>query len=236
MSPLISSRRLILWQVGAGLQITPNSSRLLARWGLSESLWKSVAKPNALNIRRYSDGKILFREQDYGEYIERRYGSAFLDIHRVDLQNAMFYRAKELGVEFKFGCRITDVAMDEARVTSVSGELFEGDLIIGADGLWSRCREVLLGNQDKPSPTGDIAYRITLKATDIPDGELLDRVRTPAVNIWFGPDSHVVSYSVRNGTMINIVLMVPDDLPPDVSRKPGSVEELRQLFSNWDPM
>ena len=203
---------------------------------MSENLWKSIAKPDALNIRRYSDGKILFREQDYGQYIEKKYGSAFVDIHRVDLQNALLNRAKDLGVEFKFGCKIVDVAMDDARVISSSGDVFEGDLIIGADGLWSRCREVLLGYQDKPSPTGDIAYRITLKAADIPAGELRDRVTKPAMNIWFGPDSHVVSYSVRNGTMINIVLMVPDDLPPDVSKQPGSVEEMRQLFSTWDPM
>ena len=222
--------------MGAGLQITPNSSKLLARWGLSESLWKSIAKPDALNIRRYSDGKILFGEQDYGRYIEQKYGSAFVDIHRVDLQIALFNRAKELGVEFKFGCRVNDIEMDDARVISSSGDVFKADLIIGADGLWSRCREILLGNQDKPNPTGDIAYRITLKATDIPVGELRDRVANPALNIWFGPDSHVVSYSVRNGTTINIVLTAPDDLPPDVSKQPGSVEEVRQLFSTWDPV
>jgi salicylate hydroxylase len=223
-------------QVGAGLQITPNSSKLLTRWGLPESLWKSIAKPDALNIRRYSDGKILFREQDYGEYIEQRYGSAFIDIHRVDLQSALFNRAKDLGVQFKFGCKIIDVDMDEARVTSLSGDVFEGDLIIGADGLWSRCREILLGNHDKPNPTGDIAYRITLNAKDIPVGELRDRVTKPALNIWFGPDGHAVSYSIRNGTMLNIVLMVPDDLPSDVSKQSGSIEEMRKLFSTWDPM
>lgn len=222
-------------QVGAGLQITPNSSRILSTWGLSASLWSSVAKPNALNIRRYSDGKILFGESDYGEYLEHRYGSPFVDIHRVDLQNALFTRARDLGVELRFGCRIIDVVMDDARVRSSSGEEFQGDLIIGADGLWSRCREVLSGIQDPPTPTGDIAYRITLEATDIPEGKLRDRVMNPELNIWFGPDSHVVSYSVRNGAMVNIVLMVPDDLPPEVSKKSGSVEEMRQLFSNWDP-
>jgi salicylate hydroxylase len=125
--------------------------------------------------------------------------------------------------------------LDAARVKSSSGEEFEGDLVIGADGLWSRCREVLSGFQDPPTTTGDIAYRITLAVTDIPEGELKDRVVNPELNIWFGPDSHVVSYSVRNGTMVNIVLMVPDDLPPDVSKQAGSVEEMKQLFSNWDP-
>ena len=195
-----------------------------------------MAKPNALNIRRYTDGKILFGQQNYGPEVGRKYGSEFLNIHRVDLQNALFDRAKNLGVEIKFSTKVAEVAINGGRVTSALGDIFEGDLVIGADGIWSRCREVLLGSQDKPNPTGDIAYRIILRATDIPDEDLRERVRKPAINIWFGPDSHVVSYSVRNGTMVNIVLMCPDDLPRDVSRKSGSVEELRQLFSNWDPM
>lgn len=154
----------------------------------------------------------------------------------MDLQNALFSRAKSLGIQFKFGCRIKDVVISDGKIVSSSGDVFQGDLVVGADGLWSRCREILSTNQEKPTPTGDVAYRITLNAADIPEGELRDRVTTPAINIWFGPDSHVVSYSVRDGSMVNIVLMVPDDLPPNVSKEAGSVDEMRQLFSTWDPM
>lgn len=223
-------------QVGAGLQVTPNASKLLKQWGLSESLWNSIAKPGSLNIRRYSDGKILYTEQGYGKDMELRYGAPFVDIHRVDLQKALYDRALQLGIAFKFGQRIAEVDIAGGRVSSTTSEQFYGDLIIGADGLWSRCREALLGRQDRPQATGDIVYRIILNADDILDQDLRERVTRPAINFWFGPDSHVVSYSVRAGTMLNIVLMCPDDLPPEISKKEGSCEELRELFSTWDPM
>jgi len=167
--------------------------------------------------------------------MQQKYGAPFANIHRVDLQKALYERALELGVDFRFGQRISEADINDGRVTSMNGESFQGDLIIGADGLWSRCREALLGTSDVPKATGDIVYRIILKADDIPDQDLKERVMNPEINFWFGPDSHVVSYSVRAGTMLNIVLMRPDDMPPNVSRKEGSCEELKEIFSTWDP-
>lgn len=167
--------------------------------------------------------------------MQQEYHAPFANIHRVDLQKAMFKRAEELGVKFRFGQRIAEADINNACVTSTTGEKFEADLIIGADGLWSRCRETLLGKQDKPIPTGDIVYRIILKADEIPDQDLRDRVTNPEINFWFGPDRHVLSYSVRAGTMLNIVAMVPDDLPPELSKADASREELEALFSSWDP-
>lgn len=167
--------------------------------------------------------------------MQRKYGAPFANIHRVDLQKALYERARELGVDFRFGQRIVDADISNRRVTSTDGESFEGDLIIGADGLWSTCREALLGKQDKPKATGDLVYRIILCADDIAEQDLKERVTNPEINFWFGPDSHAVSYSVRAGTMINIVLICPDDLPAEVSRQEGSCDELRALFSTWDP-
>lgn len=223
-------------QVGAGLQVTPNASKLLKRFGLTESFWASVAQPSEMNIRRYSNGQILYQEKNWCHGLDKEYGGPFVNIHRVDLQQALFKRAQELGVKFAFGERAVKVDVDDARVTTEAGNVYEGDLIIGADGLWSRCRESFLGRLDKPNPTGDIVYRICLHIQDIPDQDLRGFVQNPTSNFWFGPDSHVVSYSLRAGNMLNIVLMTPDNLPPDVSRKEGSVEEMKQLFSNWDPL
>ena len=77
--------------------------------------------------------------------MQRKYGAPFANIHRVDLQKALYERARELGVNFRFGQQINEADIDNGRVTSVDGESFEGNLIIGADGLWSKCREALLG-------------------------------------------------------------------------------------------
>jgi salicylate hydroxylase len=127
------------------------------------------------------------------------------------------------------------VDLERSLVTSESGRQFQGDLVVGADGLWSRCREIFLKMSDRPNPTGDLAYRIILNSKDIPDDDLREIVTNPSVNFWFGPGGHVVSYSVRSSDMLNIVFMYPDDLPPDVSRKESSMEEMRALFKSWDP-
>jgi len=95
---------------------------------------------------------------------------------------------------------------------------------------------VLVGSKDQPEPTGDLAYRVVLRLEDVEDPELRSWIENPAVHFWAGPGAHAVSYSLRAGKMFNIVLLVPDTLPPNVARQAGSVEEMRQLFDGWDPM
>lgn len=109
-------------------------------------------------------------------------------------------------------------------------------MIVAADGLWSQCREAFEGRKDEPLPTGDLAYRIVLTSDQVTDPELKALVENPEVHFWIGPGAHAVGYSVRGGKMYNVVLLVPDNLPPGVSRQPGSVEEMKELFVGWDPM
>jgi salicylate hydroxylase len=216
--------------------MTPNATKLLKRWDLSEYFWNSAARPSSINFRRYSDGTILFREKNYNPGLMQKYGSETLNISRVDVQKGLYDRAKDLGVEFHFGTKVVEVDMDGGRVKSAAGLEFQGDLVIGADGIWSRCREVLLGKQDYPEATGDLVYRIILNAEDVPAGELRDKITNPELNIWFGPDCHAVSYSMKGGTALGLGLVRPDDLPAGVSKKEGSPDEMRELFRNWDPM
>ena len=176
-----------------------------------------------------------------------RYRSPFLDVHRVDLQRALAARAEELGVKLELGRRVAGIEFEGGVVkTERSGiasgeegkeeEAYEADLIVAADGLWSRCRECWLGRRDAPLPTGDLAYRIVLAADSIGDPELRRWITEPKCRFWIGPDAHVVAYSVRNASLYNIVLLVPDDLPGDVAKQPGSLEEMRRLFAGWDPV
>ncbi|KAI0188954.1 hypothetical protein EV127DRAFT_114588 [Xylaria flabelliformis] len=225
-----------LQEVGAGLQITPNASRLLRRWGLPDSLWKTIAEPTYLAVRRYSDGKLLALEEDFDKKIRARYGSPYMDVHRVDLHLALADRAKQLGVKIYLGQRITSIDFAIPSIETEAGIKAKADLIVAADGIWSTCRNLTLDIKDFPRPTGDLAYRIVLTADEIEDPELREMVRKPSCNFWIGPKSHVVAYSVRGGAMYNIVLLVPDDLPEDVRRQPGSVAEMRALFEEWDPI
>lgn len=223
-------------QVGAGLQITPNSSKLLKRWGVYEKLQSQACEPKFLMVHRYT-GNVLAREDDFNKHMNEKYGSPFTDLHRVDLQQGLVAKARELGVTLRLGQRVESLDLDSARarIKTSAGTEYTCDLVVGADGLWSKCRECFLGRRDQPLPTGDLAYRIVLRLDQVKDPDLREMISNPQVHFWIGPGSHVVAYSLKGGTMYNIVLLVPDDLPESVARQSGSVEEMKKLFEGWDP-
>lgn len=175
-------------------------------------------------------------DKDFRGSIRLRYESPYINVHRVDLHLALAGRAKELGVKIHLGQRVTNIDFTIPSIETEAGSKATADLIVAADGIWSACRNLTLDIKDFPRPTGDLAYRIVLTLDQIDDPELRDMVQNPSCNFWIGPKSHVVAYSLRGGTMYNIVLLVPDDLPEDVRRQPGSVEQMRTLFEGWDPI
>jgi salicylate hydroxylase len=148
----------------------------------------------------------------------------------------LYTRAQDLGVVFHLGERVEKIDFDTTTLYSLGGKSFSGDLIIAADGLWSHCRRAFLGESDGPLPTGDLAYRIMLTAEQLSDQDLKAFVQNPEVHFWIGPGAHAVGYSLRGGEMYNLVLLVPDNLPTGISRLEGSVDEMRALFTGWDPM
>lgn len=160
-------------------------------------------------------------------------------MHRVDLQRAIASRCEELGVVLKLSAKVTYVDFEQAEVTINGKEKIKGDVILCADGLWSSTRADFLR---KPSPailTGDLAYRIVINTADIagPDApELKAFIENSTVNFWVGPNTHVVAYTMRAGSVYNIVLLCPDNLPLDVNKTEGDVEEMKALFKNWDPI
>ncbi|KAK7734905.1 hypothetical protein SLS53_007682 [Cytospora paraplurivora] len=239
-------------EVGAGLQSSPNGSRLYHRWGLTQALEPLAAVPNVLEIHS-SDGKVLAKRDDYDKEVLQRYGFPLWALHRVDLQGALLARAIELGVEVHYSSRVVDVTTDGAAaagdaLTTLSpgpgillenGKKHGGDLVVVADGVWSSTRSLVLGRQIAPRPTGDMAYRITIDRELVVDEGLVAWLNQPRVQIWIGPGAHAVAYSVRNCTLLNIVLLVKDDFDQDgleASRAAGSVEEVQKLFEGWAPI
>lgn len=228
-----------LAEIGAGLQLTPNATRLFQDWGVYDTLKDHVCEPKTLTVYNYK-GQVLANEENFDTNIRRKYGAPFSDCHRVDLQQALVKRARELGVTVVLDARATAMDFgqktgDRARVT-VGEKTYEADLVVGADGLWSTCRSTMLGKRDTPLPTGDLAYRVVLTTDQIKSDKLRDMVQNPTCRFWAGPDAHAVAYSMRGGDMYNIVLLVPDDLEEGVARTEGDLDEMKKLFEGWDPV
>ncbi|KAK5634872.1 hypothetical protein RRF57_010585 [Xylaria bambusicola] len=226
----------MLQEIGAGLQVTPNATRLFRYWGVYDELERKAAIPSYLAVRRYDGTQLLAYEDNFQEKMLHRWGAPFWDIHRADLHTILVHRARALGITVEVGCEVSDVDFGQAIVMAQDGRTFHGDVILGADGLWSRTRDLMLNRKVSPKPTGDLAYRIVLDLKDIQDPELKELVSNPSVNFWIGPKSHVVGYSVRQGLTYNLVLLRPDDLPAGISRAAADVEEMRAAFKQWDPM
>ncbi|KAF2836188.1 FAD binding domain-containing protein [Patellaria atrata CBS 101060] len=225
-------------EIGAGIQCLPNSSRILFSWGMEEILSAHATRPRRCNMLSWK-GKHL-AHMDFHDY-QQECGTPFWDFHRANLHKCLLDRAVELGAEVRVNARVQNVivSQDEAAATAilVTGDKLTADLIIGADGINSRCREILLGHPEAPLETGDLAYRLLLSTSAmLQDPELAPLVTDPQVNYWVGPSAHAVNYVLRGGKLFNMVLLVPDDIPPDgPSTLAGNVDEMRALFADWDP-
>lgn len=222
-------------KVGAGIQIPPSASRILRRWGVLEKIESYSVRPHALIFRSYKDGKVL-STQNVAPYVEETYHAPYLHIHRADYHKVLVEGAEAVGVEILLNARVAGVDFDKPAVKFVDGSEFTADLVIGADGLKSVCREALLGRPDPPHLTGNLAYRILVKAEVMNKYEnLVDLVENPAINVWMGPDKHVVGYLLKGGGLYNIVLACPDNLPELVNTMKADLREMRATFEGWDP-
>ena len=123
-------------QVGAGIQIAPNSSRLLDRWGVLEYLLENAVHPQQIRLRRWENGEIL-SEVKLGQEMIDKYGAPYLHVHRADYHAALVAKAREVGVDIRLSSKVDTVDFEAPSVTLDNGELVKADVIIGADGISS---------------------------------------------------------------------------------------------------
>ena len=169
-------------------------------------------------------------------YAEQRYGNPYLHIHRADYHKILVKEAERLGVMIDLGSSVTGIDFDKPIVHRRDKPDFQADVMLGADGLKSVCRETLLGRSDPPKLTGDLAYRIVIKAQDIQaQPELRSLIEKPAINYWMGPNGHVVCYLLQGGGLYNIVLICPDNIPDMMNTAKADIQEMRAFFKDWDP-
>ncbi|MFG1706727.1 FAD-dependent monooxygenase [Nonomuraea sp. M3C6] len=193
-------------EVGAGLQLGPNATRVLARWGLLDRVVAAGVLPRRLVFRDALTGELL-THLDLGEEFRERYGAPYVVAHRSDLHAILLEACAEAGVELLNGRHVERVATEggRARAYCADGSVHEGSVVVAADGLQSGLRAQLV--DDQPHNSGFVAYRGTCP--------LPEDFNTDEVVAFLGPDCHFVQYALRGGELLNQVA---------VFRGPGELE------------
>ncbi|MBI5264429.1 MAG: FAD-dependent monooxygenase [Bradyrhizobium sp.] len=219
-----------LEEVGAGLQLSPNASRVLTGLGLQERLALQAVVPEAISIMSARAGGELVR-LPLGDAASARAGAPYWVVHRGELQQALAAQASENPhIELRLGCHFEDTAPHAKGLTVAyrNGSSHQQELataLIGADGVWSTVRQHIFP-EVQPRFSGLIAWRATLEISQLPREYSARRVQ-----LWMGPNAHLVVYPISGGRKINVVAVVPGTWNRPGVSPPGDAFEIRDVFS-----
>jgi 2-polyprenyl-6-methoxyphenol hydroxylase-like FAD-dependent oxidoreductase len=216
-------------EVGAGIQVSPNATRILHRLGLAEPLATTGVQPLTLRQRRWNDGRTL-SYAPLGEAVESACGAPLLsDSPRRSFECPV----KPLPRRAPTSWASAHILIDHGN--RVEGHFENGkstsvDALVGADGIHSAVRRILFGGES-PQFTGCVAYRGVVAA------ERLASLKLPVeFQIWMGPHKHFVHYFVRNGRLVNFVALVDQDSWTRESwTEQAEVADVLAAFDGWHP-
>ena len=219
----------VFGEVGAGLQLSPNCTRVLHDLGLEKSLLQSAFLPAGTQFRQWNNGKVI-GESMLGASAVERYGYPYYHMHRQDLMSVLVEAvAEDSNIELHTNLQVQSFAQNDEGVSLVaSGTNYLGDFLIGADGIHSVIRAGLWG-EDKPRFTGNIAWRALVPVERLPKNFFL-----PMSAAWLGPGKHFVHYYVRSGELINCVCVVEKEgWEVESWTEGGDYDELKSDFAGW---
>jgi salicylate hydroxylase len=219
-----------LREVGAGLQIGSNGSRVLYALGLQAALEAVRFVPARRIIRLWNTGE-SWDWFELGAASIERYGTPHLMLHRGDLHGVLADAIRRIKPDVvHLGARCTGLVQSADRVELhfADGARRAAELVIGADGIHSQVRACLFG-ADRPQFTGCVAWRGLVPIEKVPPG-----ISRNAGTNWLGPHGHVLHYPVRRGEVLNFIAMVErDDWQVESWTVAGTTDELANDFRGW---
>ena len=196
-------------EIGAGIQLSPNASRILIGLGLADRLESSLVTPEELKVMNARTGRVMARAslRDAAE----RFGAPYWVVHRGDLQAALREAVRTTPlIALHLGMRADDFAVHHNGITVAGTSRMQpiethGSALIGADGLWSTLR-ARLGHRAEPRFAHYTAWRAL-----VPAQAVAPELSSPALNLWLGRNTHLVHYPVKGGALVNVVAIVRDN-------------------------
>lgn len=221
-----------LREVGAGLQIAPNGSRVLQALGLGGAVEAVACEAAAKEVRLWNTGRRwpLF---DLGADARARFGAPYWMLHRGDLHQVLKAALEAVAPDaLQTGVRVerAETIGDAVRVTAADGRNFEADVMVAADGVHSAQRRAVFG-EGSASFTGLMAWRGV-----VPAARLAPHLCQPVGVNWVGPGGHVITYPLRRGELLNVVAIVEKpEWRGESWSDAGTREEVHLDLAGWHP-
>lgn len=218
-------------EIGAGIQLSPNCTRVLHDLGLASALADVAFLPQGVEMRNYRDGRLL-SSAALGASARAHFGFPYYHVHRADLTDVLVGAARaHPKVRLNLNARVASVTQNSDSVhVTVAGMSHAGSMLVGADGIRSVVRTELFG-AESPTFTGNVAWRALVPADRLPK----DLIR-PMATAWWGPGKHFVHYYVRRGELVNCVCVVEKDgWQVESWTERGDHAELKRDFAGWHP-
>jgi salicylate hydroxylase len=219
-----------LKELGAGVQISSNGTRVLYALGLAAEAERSGVVVDGKEIRLWNSGQ-TWKLFDLGAVSVERYGFPYMMFHRGDLHGALLAairRERPDAIQLNRKCLSVTQGGDGVEMHFEGGATARAPIVVGADGVQSRVRLSVFG-ADKPEFTGIVCWRVLVPRERVPQG-----IRMQVGTNWVGPGGHVVHYPVRGGELLNLVgLMERDDWRVESWTVQGSKDEFANDFKNW---
>ncbi|MGX1306452.1 salicylate hydroxylase [Amorphus suaedae] len=222
-----------LAELGAGLQLAANGSRLLIELGLEEKLLPIVCEAAGKEVRIWNTGQ-SWKLFDLGADSIERFGAPYWMVHRGQLHTVLIEAVRALKPDaIHLNSGALGYTQDDTGVVLqlANGGTARGDVLIGADGVHSTLRGQMF-DSPKATFTGLMAWRGLA-----PIERLSAELQRPVGTNWVGPGGHVITYPICGGTYLNFVGLVENRQWTEESWSTvGTVEECLADFSTWHPL
>ena len=212
-------------EVGAGIQLGPNSWRCLRALGVEPAVKRLAVFPEALVMMDAVSAEQVVTIPLGG--FEARFKAPYAVIHRADLHNCLLEACRQSRlIALETSSQVTDFEDNgqSVRIVTSDGRTYETPAFIAADGLWSTVRAKLIGD-GKPRVSGHISYRSVLPVSDVPEN-----LRRWEMVIWAGPKCHMVHYPLRGGQLYNLVATFHSNRYEEGWNSFGDPAELHERF------
>lgn len=214
-------------EIGAGIQLGPNVFWMFEVLGLVEPICALAVFPDNLIMMDSISGEEVTRVP-LGDAFRKKFKKPYALIHRADLHKVLLDACRKSNrIRLDAAEKVVDIedAGDGVAVKTESGRQYRGAALIGADGLWSTIRQVVVGD-GRPKPAGHITYRAVL-----PTAEMPEKFRWRDMVVWAGEKVHLVHYPLRTGELFNLVAVFHSDRYEEGWDSYGDPAELHERFA-----